>query len=88
MIQYIDRKVVTDYEVRSKAGDASVYGVKTDADRAKADRITRNVYKTLLSRGQKGCFIYCEDRALSDYIKMRLDSVKANAPALESTRIS
>ncbi len=86
-LKYIDGEVVTDYEVRSKAGDASVYGVKTDADRAKADRITRNVYKTLLSRGQKGCFIYCEDRALSDYIKMRLDSVKANTPVLNSTRV-
>ena len=86
-LKYIDGEVVTDYEVRSKAGDASVYGVKTDADRAKADRITRNVYKTLLSRGQKGCFIYCEDRALSDYIKVRLDSVKANTPVLSSTRV-
>ncbi|MDD7622292.1 MAG: DNA/RNA helicase domain-containing protein [Candidatus Onthovivens sp.] len=29
----------------------------------------KNTYHTLLSRGQKGCFVYCEDKALSNYIK-------------------
>ncbi len=86
-LKYADGEVVTDFEVRSKAGDASVYGVKTEADRIRADRITRNVYKTLLSRGQKGCFIYCEDKALSDYFKMRISKVRANTPVLEGARI-
>ena len=35
----------------------------------KADEIIKNTYRTLLSRGQKGCFVYCEDKALSNYIK-------------------
>ena len=37
-----------------------------------ADSIIRNTYKTLLTRGQKGCYIYCEDTALSEYIKRML----------------
>ena len=38
-------------------------------DRKKADKIIRDTYKTLLTRGQKGCYIYCEDKRLSSYIK-------------------
>ena len=34
--------------------------------------IIRNTYKTLLTRGQKGCYIYCEDKKLSEYIKKRI----------------
>lgn len=37
-------------------------------DYALADRIIRNTYCTLLSRGQKGCYIYCEDKELLKYI--------------------
>lgn len=38
-------------------------------DRKKADKIIRDTYKTLLTRGQKGCYIYCEDKRLASYIK-------------------
>lgn len=38
-------------------------------DKKKADKIIRDTYKTLLTRGQKGCYIYCEDKRLSSYIK-------------------
>lgn len=34
-----------------------------------ARRLILNTYKTLLTRGQKGCFVYCEDDALRDYFK-------------------
>ena len=37
-----------------------------------ADRLIKNTYKVLLTRGQKGCYIYCEDEALRDYIKERI----------------
>ena len=36
------------------------------------DEIIKNTYRTLLTRGQKGCYIYCEDKALSRYIKRML----------------
>ena len=38
-----------------------------------AERLIKNTYKTLMTRGQKGCFIYCEDEALSSYIRSFLD---------------
>lgn len=65
-------RVITDYKQRDR-NDRTIQGVRTDADKALADRIIRNTYKTLLSRGQKGCFIYCQDPALRDYIRQRLD---------------
>ena len=34
-----------------------------------ARQLIKNTYKTLLTRGQKGCYIYCEDKALREYIK-------------------
>ena len=36
---------------------------------ALATQLIKNTYKTLLTRGQKGCYIYCEDKPLREYIK-------------------
>jgi DUF2075 family protein len=38
----------------------------------KAHQLILNTYKTLLTRGQKGCYVYCEDAALRDYIMTKL----------------
>ena len=65
-LTYHNGIVDADYRKRSK-DDASVKGLKSRMDgEALGERIVRNTYKTLLSRGQKGCFIYCEDDALAD----------------------
>ena len=64
-------EVETDFTKRART-DKSLTGIRTTRNFALADRIIRNTYRTILSRGQKGCFIYCEDKALSDYIKSRL----------------
>ena len=37
--------------------------------RAKADAIIKNTYRTLMTRGMKGCFVYCTDAALADYLR-------------------
>ena len=68
---YRDNEVVTDYRKRDRR-DSSIPRGKTQRDLLLADKIIRNTYKTLLSRGQKGCYIYCQDHALSDYLKKRL----------------
>jgi uncharacterized protein len=39
---------------------------------AAADRIIKNTYRTLMTRGMKGCFIYCTDPETSDYFRKRL----------------
>lgn len=38
-------------------------------DDAKADKLIKNTYKVLLTRGLKGCYIYCEDKELAKHIK-------------------
>lgn len=39
---------------------------------AAADRIIKNTYRTLMTRGMKGCFMYCTDPETSDYFRKRL----------------
>ena len=38
-----------------------------------ADEIIKNTYRTLMTRGQKGCYIYCEDKPLAEYLKSRIN---------------
>lgn len=67
-----NNRVMTDYRARAKT-DQSLKGLyKFKNPDEKASQIIRNTYKTLLSRGQKGCFIYCEDKELRDYLKAKL----------------
>ena len=70
-LRFDGNKVVTDYTQRAKS-DKSLKGIKTSKNYKLADEIIRNTYRTLLSRGQKGCYIYCEDKALANYIKRML----------------
>ncbi len=72
-MRYENGMVITDRTQRAK-NDATIKGLK--GNEALGDKIIRNTYRTLLSRGQKGCFIFCEDDALRDYIRKRLDMVK------------
>ena len=46
-----------------------------DFDKAEkiADEIIKNTYRTLMTRGQKGCYVYCTDKKLSEYLKRRLN---------------
>ena len=41
-----------------------------------ADEIIKNAYRILLTRGVKGCVIYCVDKNLNDYIKKLLKNYK------------
>ena len=50
------------------AGDRRVQHLSNIENSKLADKLIRNTYKTLLSRGQKGCYIYCEDKPLAMYI--------------------
>ena len=37
-----------------------------------ADRIIKNTYRTLMTRGMKGCFLYCTDLETANYFRQRL----------------
>ena len=61
---YRDGKVQIDTETHPTKDKA--FCKKTDRELVK--RIIRNTYYVLLTRGIKGCYIYCEDDALNKYI--------------------
>lgn len=77
---YRDGKVKTDYTQRAKT-DNALKGIKTmmrtNKEKAQkiADEIIKNTYRVLLTRGQKGCIIYCEDDALRGYLKERIRKI-------------
>lgn len=77
---YRKKKVLTNRDAISDDDNSS--GIKRCRDEAKADRLIRNTYKVLLSRGQKGCFIYCEDEKLRQYIKDRIEIANKNKELL------
>lgn len=65
-LRYENGMVIADPSKEAFSDKSS--GIRTCKDKALAERLIRNTYKTLLSRGQKGCYIYCEDKALLKYI--------------------
>lgn len=73
---YVDGSVQTDPLKRSSQ-DQTIRGYRgkwrTDAAlRERVDRIVRNTYRTLMTRGMKGCYVYCCDPALADFLRSRL----------------
>ena len=42
-----------------------------------ADEIIKNTYRTLMTRGMKGCYIYCEDPNLERYFKERISKLNS-----------
>ena len=69
--------IVTDFTKRANT-DQSIKGLKKmykeNPDEALkiADEIIKNTYRTLMTRGMKGCYIYCTDKELSEYLKKRI----------------
>ena len=80
-LRYEDGKLVTDYTKRAST-DKSLFGIKGIAEKDSykaekiADEIIKNTYRTLMTRGQKGCYVYCTDKKLSEYLKMKLEQRK------------
>ena len=76
-LAYRDGHIVTDATKRASS-DQSVKGLKSmlkaepAASLAMADAIVKNTYRTLLTRGMKGCYVYCTDAPLAAYIRSRL----------------
>ena len=74
-----DGKIITDYTKRAKT-DQTLKGIKklakTNPDEAKnlADTIIKNTYRTLMTRGMKGCFVYSEDKETREYFSNALNS--------------
>ncbi len=76
-MRYENNHIVTDFTKRAST-DQSMKGIKKldkqnhfEAQK-RADEIIKNTYRTLMTRGMKGCYIYCTDSKLRDYLKQRI----------------
>jgi DUF2075 family protein len=83
---YREGRIVTDATKRAPS-DQSVKGLKgmsnDDPDRARqlADTIVKNTYRTLMTRGIKGCYVYCTDAPLAAYLRSRLTTTNDTGDA-------
>ena len=69
-----DGTAITNAAERSSQ-DRSIHGykkmLKADPERARrlADEIIKNTYRTLMTRGQKGCYVCCVDRETNEHVR-------------------
>lgn len=76
-LRYENGMIVTDPFKRAKT-DKSLSGFKALFKKNKdealriADQIIKNTYRTLMTRGMKGCYIFCVDPQLRDYFSRRM----------------
>jgi DUF2075 family protein len=74
---YRDNQLVTDAAKRASS-DQSVRGLKKlrkanpVRGQALGDMIVKNTYRALMTRGMKGCYVYCVDPALAAHLRSRL----------------
>lgn len=74
-----DGHITTDPEGRSSQ-DQSIKGFKKlakenpAAAQLKADEIIKNTYRTLMTRGQKGCYIFCTDPETNTFFKQAAEN--------------
>ena len=72
-----DGKLFADASKRAKT-DKSMFGFKKMSKEdpgladAMEDLIIKNTYRVLMSRGMKGCYIYCTDPETQEYFKRKL----------------
>jgi len=72
-------KIITKPEERASS-DKSINGWKSlmkadpEATKARLDAIIKNTYRTLMTRGQKGCYVYFVDAETQQYFVSRLQS--------------
>jgi len=67
-------ELITDPAARAKSdkslnGYKKALGIDPIAANEKADEIIRNTYRTLMTRGMKGCYVYFTDQVTANYFK-------------------
>jgi DUF2075 family protein len=76
-LRVVDGRLVTDPSARAKT-DKSLSGYVKESQidpvgaNLKADEIIRNTYRTLMSRGMKGCYVYFTDPRTAKYFRNQL----------------
>jgi hypothetical protein len=66
----------------------SALKVDRDGTLAKTDQLIRNTYRTLLTRGMRGTFIYCTNEQTREFFKKELELARAMPQTGPVTRFS
>ncbi len=74
-LRFENGRIITDASQHPASDNSFKYDDGSICSASLADTIIRNTYRTLLTRGQKGCYIYCEDNALSGYISLLINKL-------------
>ncbi|EKD24473.1 MAG: hypothetical protein ACD_81C00007G0005 [uncultured bacterium] len=78
-----DNEVITDPSKRAKT-DASLKGYKKglkenpEITRKRADAIIKNTYRTLMTRGMKGCYVYFTDKETEKFFRDRIGNISSS----------
>lgn len=76
-MRYENNEIITDYTKHSKS-DSALRGINKkllqnrENTLKEIDELIRNSYRVLLTRGKKGCYIYCMDKKLEEYLKNKV----------------
>jgi len=77
-MRYENGHIVTDRHERAKT-DKSLVGIgklAPEEQDKQAEEIIKNTYRTLMTRGMKGCCVYCTDAPLREYLRERLGEMR------------
>lgn len=72
-------RILTNPAARAST-DSAIKGYKKllkeqpDIANEKIDKIIKNTYRTLMTRGMKGCFVFSKDKETNEYFKRRLNN--------------
>ena len=73
LLQILLKRARTDQSLK---GIKKLYKEDPELAEKEADEIIKNTYRTLMTRGMKGCYVYCTDQRLSAYLKKCLGMQK------------
>lgn len=80
-MRFENGSVITDFTKRAST-DKSLKGIKKlskenpEEAKKRAEEIIKNTYRTLMTRGMKGCYVYCTDKGLSEYLREAVQNAK------------
>ena len=94
-LTFRDGSILVDAGKRASS-DQSVKGLKqmlkTNPAEARrlADAVVKNTYRTLMTRGMKGCYVYCTDAALAAYLRSAIanEAQDPSANTLDGTEVT
>ncbi len=81
-LKYRDGEIIVDHEERAST-DRSLFGIKKmfkenpEQAAETAEELIKNTYRTLMTRGMKGCYVYCCDDELQEYLRTRIENCSA-----------